>query len=85
MGQAAFGVAAYLVFQFLAGQDFPEGRVVDAVGGVLAGPGPEPLPCGAGVGRWFPVPSRREGPRRTSRESSALFFSAAFSCPSCPI
>ena len=36
VGQAAFRVAVYLVFQFLVGQDLPEGSVVDAVGDVLA-------------------------------------------------
>ena len=36
VGQAAFGVAGNPVCQVLGIQDFPEERVVDAVGGVLA-------------------------------------------------
>ena len=82
VGQVAFGVAAYLVFQVLAGQDFSEGRVVDAVGGVL-GPGPGPSLGVAGCRGTSRLLSRRVGPRRTSRESSALFFLAAFSYSPC--
>ena len=36
MGQVAFGVAGNPVCQVPGIQDFPEGRLVDAVGGVLA-------------------------------------------------
>ena len=57
VGPVAFGVAGNPVCQVLGIQDFPEGRVVDAVGGVLAdlGQGRFPAESAPVVGFQFRV------------------------------